>query len=62
MNWQAHLELCHRNSDILERVLKWIALSNCQEVQPMQVIKQPEHRRTSTKEEQKCSPFQIKSN
>ena len=23
-----HLELCHRNPDILERVLNWIALSN----------------------------------
>ena len=27
-NWQAHLELCHRNPDVLERVLNWIALSS----------------------------------
>ena len=27
-NWQAHLELCYRNPDILERVLNQITLSN----------------------------------
>ena len=27
-NWHNHLELCHRNSDILERVLNLVALSN----------------------------------
>ena len=54
-NWQAHLELCHRNPDILERMLNRIALSNSTagKCAPMQVIKQPEHGRTSTTEEQK---------
>ena len=31
-NWWAHLELCHRNPDILERVPNQIALSSCGEV------------------------------
>ena len=59
-NRQAHLELCHRNSDILERVLNRIALSNSTagKCAPMQVIKQPEHGRTSTTMEQKWSSFQ----
>ena len=48
-NRQAHVELCHRNPDILERMLKWIMLSNstARKCAPMQVIKQPEHGRTS---------------
>ena len=55
MNQWAHLEQCHRNPDILERVLNQIALSNLTvgKCVPMQVIKEPEHRRTSTTEEQK---------
>ena len=28
INWLAHLELCHRNSDMMERVLNQMALSN----------------------------------
>ena len=54
LNWQVHLELCHRNPDILERVLNRIAISNSTagKCAPMQVIKQPEHERTSTTEEQ----------
>ena len=48
-NWRAHLELCHRNPDILKRVLNWIVLSNSTsgKCAPIQVIKQPEHGRTS---------------
>ena len=54
-NRRAHLELCHRNLDILGRVLNQIALSNstAEKCAPMQGIKQPEHGRTSTTEEQK---------
>ena len=52
---QAHLELCHKNPDILERVLNRIALSNSTagKCTHMHVIKQLEHGRTSTTEEQK---------
>ena len=59
-NWQAHLELCHRNPDILKRVLNWTTLSNsiAGKSAPMQVIKQPEYGRTSKTEEQKWSTFQ----
>ena len=55
LNWLAHLEVCHRNPDILERVLNQIALSNSTagKCAPIQVVKQPEHRKTSTTEEQK---------
>ena len=44
MNWQAHLELYHRNPDILEKVLNQIVLSNSTlgKCTAMQVIKQPE--------------------
>ena len=51
----AHLELCHRNLGILERVVNQIALSNFTEGKcaSMQVTKQPEHVRASTTEEQK---------
>ena len=54
-NWQAHLELCLRNHDILERLLNQIALSNSTagKCASIQVIKQPEHGGTSTIEEQK---------
>ena len=54
-----HLELC-QNYDILERVLNRIVLSNSTagKCTPMQVIKQPEHGRTSTTEEKKCSSVQ----
>ena len=54
-NQRVYLEPCHRNPDILERVLNWIALSNSTagKSAPMQVIKQPEHWRTSTTKEQK---------
>ena len=54
-NWQAHLELCHRNPDILERVLNQIALSKLtlRKCAPVQVINRPEHGRTSTTKEQK---------
>ena len=40
LNWQIHLELCHRNPEILKRVLNWIALSNSTAMKcaPMQVI------------------------
>ena len=50
-----HLELCHRNRDILKRVLNQITLSNstARKGAPMKVVKQPEHGRTSTTEEQK---------
>ena len=53
------MELWHRNFDILERVLNRIALSNSTagKCVPMEVIKQPEHGRTSTTEEQKWSSF-----
>ena len=46
----AHLELCHRNPDILERVLNQTNLSNSTAAKcaPMQVIKQPEQGRTLT--------------
>ena len=39
-----YLELCHRNPDILERVLNWIVLSKpaAGKCAPMQVIKQSE--------------------
>ena len=45
LNQRAHLELCNRNPDILERVLNRIALSNSTagKYAPKQVIKQPEH-------------------
>ena len=54
-NKQAHLELCHRNSGILQRILNPIMLSNSTvgKCAPMQVIKQPDHGRTT--EEQKWS-------
>ena len=41
-NWQAHLKLCHKNPDFLERLLNWSALSNSTagKCTPMQVIKQ----------------------
>ena len=44
LNQQAHLELCHRNPDILEKVLDQILLSNSTvgKCAPMQVIKQSE--------------------
>ena len=60
LNLRAHLELCLRNPDILERVLKQIALSNLSvgKCVPMQVIKQPEHGGTSATMEQKLSSFQ----
>ena len=60
LNQQAHLALCHRNPDILERVLNWTTLSNsmAEKCAPMQVIKQPEHGRISTTEERKWSSFQ----
>ena len=47
-------KLCHRNPEILERVLNGIALSNATtgNCASMQVIKQPERGRTSTTEEQ----------
>ena len=53
--------LCHRHPDILERVLNQIALSNSTtgKCAPMQVIKPPEHGRTSTTKEQKCYSFQM---
>ena len=59
-NWRAHMELCHRNPDILKRVLNWTTLSNsiAGKSAPMQVIKQPEYGRTSKTEEQKWSTFQ----
>ena len=59
-NQWAHLELCHRNPDILERMLKRIALSSSTagKCTPIQVMKQPEHEKTSTTEEQKRSSFQ----
>ena len=64
LNRQAHLELCHRNPDILERVLNQITLSNSTawKCAPMQVIKQPQNGRTSTKKEQKWSSFQTNYN
>ena len=42
-DWWAHLELCHRNPDILERVPNQTTLSNStvEKCVPMQVIKQP---------------------
>ena len=60
-NQWANLELCHRNLGILERVLNQIALSNSTlgKCTPMQVVKQLEHGRTSTNEEQKYSSFQM---
>ena len=60
-NQQAHLELCHRNPDILERVLDQIALSSSTagKCAPTEVIKQQEHGRTSTSDEQKWSSFQM---
>ena len=50
------------NPNILERVLKQIALTNStmETCALMQVIKQPEHGRTSTTAEQKLSSFQTK--
>ena len=59
-NWQAHLELCHRNPDIVERALNRTALSNSTmgKCASIQVIKQPEHGRTSATKEQKWSSFQ----
>ena len=55
----AHLELCHKNLGILESMRNQIVLSNFTEGKcaPMQVIKHPEHGRTSTTEEQKLSSF-----
>ena len=51
-NQQAHLELCHRNPDILERVLNQILLANStagnQAV--VQVIKQREHESVNNRE------------
>ena len=60
LRWQAILELCHRNPNILEMVLNQIMLSSSTagKSTSMQVIKQPEHRRTSITEEQKLSFFQ----
>ena len=59
-NRQNRLELCHRNPNILERMLNRIALSNSAvgKCASMQVTKQPEHGRTSTTKEQKWSSFQ----
>ena len=59
-NWLTHLELCHRNSDILEKMLHGIALSHSTvgKCTPMEVIKQPEDERTLTTKEQKWSSFQ----
>ena len=50
-------KLCYWNYDILERVLKWIILFNSIRGKwaPMQVIKQQEHVKTVTTEEQKWS-------
>ena len=59
----AHLELCHRNHDILQYVLNQIALYNNSTVRkcaPMQVIKQPEKGTISITEEKKSSSFQTK--
>ena len=58
-NQQAHLELYHRNPDTLESVQNQIALSNSTVMKcaPMQVVKQPEHERTSAIEEQKSHSF-----
>ena len=55
-----NLRLCYRTPDILERVLKRIALSNSTvgNYALMQDIKQPEHGRTSVTEGQKWSSFQ----
>ena len=53
--WErGHLKLCHRNHDILERLLNRIVLSNSTagKCALMQVMKQPEQGRTSTTEEQ----------
>ena len=60
LNLWAHLELCHSNPDILERVLNQFILSNstARNWAPMQVIKLPEHLRTSATNDQKWSPFQ----
>ena len=60
LSWQAHLELCHRNHENLERMLNWITLSNsiAEKCPPTQVIKQPEHGRTSTTKEKNWSSFQ----
>ena len=43
-----------------DTMLNWIALSNSTagKCAPMQVVKQPEHRRASATEEQKCFSFQ----
>ena len=64
LNRLAHLELCHRNPDILERVLNQITLSNSTawKCAPMQVIKQSQNGRTSTNKEQKWSSFQTNYN
>ena len=53
LNRQAHLELCHRNPDILEKVLHQITLSNSTAGKSTlrQVIKQPQHGRTSPTKE-----------
>ena len=57
---RVYLELYHRNPGILERVLNWVTLANstAEKCAPMQVMKQPEHGRTSTSEEQKWPSFQ----
>ena len=54
-NNYAHLEQCHRNPDVLERVPNRIMLSNStmRMCAPMQAVKQPKHERTSSTEEQK---------
>ena len=53
-NDRAYLELCHRNPEILERVLNEIVLSNSTpgNCRSMQVVKQPEHGKASTSKEQ----------
>ena len=49
-NRQAHLQLCHRNTDILEKVLHWITLSNsiARKWLPKQVVTQASCKTTRT--------------
>ena len=56
VNRRASFQLYHRNTDTLEKMQNCIALSSSstEMCAAMQVVKQPEHRRASITEGQKC--------
>ena len=55
-NWQAHLKLCHRQSDSLKNRVA-LFNSTAGKYTSMQVAREPEHGRASKAEGQKCLSF-----